>query len=99
MCEKDEFCEFGHLIKFDKQIILAGFNIFIFLYTFKEVDPDYEYLVDFDSQFKNEALIKYKKKDYQAIVTQIVNISAERQAEAIVQNELKIEDEVSKKTD
>ncbi len=52
MCEQDEFCEFGNLIKFDKSIIAAGFNIFIFLYNFKEVDPGYEDLQDFDSEFK-----------------------------------------------
>lgn len=39
LCEKDEFCEYGHLIRFDKLIIAAGFNIFIFLYNYKEVDP------------------------------------------------------------
>lgn len=38
MCEKDEFCEFGNLIKFDKEVIAAGFNLFIFLFNFKEVD-------------------------------------------------------------
>ncbi len=35
MCEINEYCQFGHLIKFDKPIIAAGFNIFIFLYNFK----------------------------------------------------------------
>ena len=53
MCEKDEYCQFGDLIKFDKSIILAGFNIFIFLYNFKEVMPGYEHIQNFDSEFKN----------------------------------------------
>ena len=56
MCEKGEFCEFGNLIEADHEIIYAGFNIFIFLYTFKLVDPPYEYLANFDSKFKNEAI-------------------------------------------
>ena len=56
MCERNEFCQFGHLIKFDKPIIAAGFNIFIFLFNFKEVDPHYEFLSNFDSEFKNESI-------------------------------------------
>jgi hypothetical protein len=64
MCEKDEYCQFGDLIKFDKSIILAGFNIFIFLYNFKEVMPGYEYMQNFDSEFKNESIYKYKQKEY-----------------------------------
>ena len=64
MCEKDEYCQFGDLMKFDKSIILTGFNIFIFLYNFKEVIPGYEYLQNFDSEFKNESIYKYKQKEY-----------------------------------
>jgi hypothetical protein len=99
MCEKGEYCQFGHLIKFDKEIIMGGFNIFIFLYGFKEVDPGYEYLQNFDSEFKNEAIYRYKQSEYMSVVLQLVNISAERQAEAVVLNELEIEEEVLKKTD
>ncbi len=65
MCEKGEFCEFGDLIEADQDIIAAGFNLFIFLYKFKMVDPTNEYLANFDSEFKNEAIYKYKKNEYE----------------------------------
>ena len=69
MCEKGEYCEFGSLTHSDKDIIAAGFNIFIFLYGFKMVDPNYEYLQNFDSKFKNEAIYKYKMKEYEELVS------------------------------
>lgn len=67
MCEQNEYCEFGHLIKFDKDIITSGFNIFLFLFQYKEVNPDCLDLNDFDYRFKNEntyqAMSKIYKKD------------------------------------
>lgn len=40
MCEQDEFCEYGHMIPFDKEIILSGFNIFTLLLQLKEILPE-----------------------------------------------------------
>lgn len=54
---------------------------------------------NFDSEFKNEAIFKYKKKDFDPIVKEITNVSAERQAEAVVLNDLEIEEEVLIKTE
>ncbi len=99
MCEKGEFCEYGSLTHSDKDIIAAGFNIFIFLYGFKMVDPNYEYLQNFDSQFKNEAIYKYKKQEYEELVSSLVNVTAERQSEAVVMNDLEIEEAVQTKTE
>ena len=78
MCEKDEFCEFGHLILYDKEIIAAGFNIFIFLNNFKEVYPTYEPLRNFDSEFKNEEVYRQMKKAYEKEVLQQITITAEK---------------------
>ena len=99
MCEKGEFCEFGNLIEADHGIITAGFNIFIFLYTFKLVDPTYEYLANFDSKFKNEAIYQYKMKEYKELVSSLVHVTAERNAEVAVMNELEIEEAVQGKTE
>ena len=99
MCEKGEFCEFGDLIEADQDIISAGFNLFIFLYKFKMVDPTYEYLANFDSEFKNEAIYKYKKNEYEQLVSSLVHVTAERNAEAAVMNELEIEEAVQAKTE
>lgn len=65
MCEQNEYCEFGHLIKYDKEIIASGFNIFLFLYQYKEVDPDCEQLSDFDYHFKNETTYQAMSKIYE----------------------------------
>lgn len=65
MCEKGEFCEFGDQIRgVDKHVVAAGFNIFIFLYNFKEVDPANEALLPFDPHFKNDRLYKKMKDRY-----------------------------------
>jgi hypothetical protein len=99
MCEKDEYCEFGHLIEFDKSIIAAGFNIFIFLYNFKVVHPNYEYLQNFDSDFRNEAIYQFKKHEYEELVSDLVNVTAERQSEAAVMNDLEVEEVVQSKSE
>lgn len=88
LCEKDEFCEQGHLIKFDKQIIAAGFNIFIFLYNYKEVDPQCENLENFDSEFKNEKVFRKMKKEFEAQIEAALNISAEKYADSVQNNDI-----------
>lgn len=50
------------------------------------VDPTYEYLANFDSEFKNEAIYKYKMKEYDELVSSLVHVTAERNAEAAVMN-------------
>lgn len=98
MCEKDEFCEHGHLIVFDKQIIAAGFNIFIFLYNYKEVDPECETLEKFDSEFKNEKLFIKMQREYEKEISLKYNITTERYADAVQNNELIIEEHIEEKT-
>ena len=71
MCEKDEFCEFGHMIAFDKSIITAGFNIFIFLYTFKEVLPYHKDLKDCDFELKNDEQYKEYMDDYKPMLKKL----------------------------
>jgi len=44
------------LISFDKEIIEAGFNFFIFLYGFKQVIPEHKELKDCDFMFQNDDL-------------------------------------------
>ena len=53
LCEKDEFCEFKYYISFDKYIIKAGFNIFIYLLQLKEHFPKEEKLQNFCFNPKN----------------------------------------------
>ena len=64
MCEKGEFCEYGYLVHQDKEVIDTGFNIFMFLHTFKEVSPTLDSLANFDSQFKNDLVYNKMKKEY-----------------------------------
>ena len=53
MCEKDQYCEFDHLIPFDKEIIHSGFNICMILLQMKEMYPDEEDLKNFVFDMKN----------------------------------------------
>jgi hypothetical protein len=80
MCEKDEFCEYGHLIKFDKLVIAAGFNIFIFLYNFKAVTPEYTPLENFDCEFRNDSLFNKMKKVYEKELALEAEVTPEKNA-------------------
>ena len=58
MCEKDEYCQYGHLISYDLQIIQAAFNIFIFMYHYREIMPESKEVEDCDFDMKNEEMYK-----------------------------------------
>ena len=65
MCEKDEFCQYGHLLKVDKEIILSGFNIFTFLYNFKDSVKDSSLVKDCDFTQNNDDLYnEYKIENW-----------------------------------
>eukprot|EP00347_Sterkiella_histriomuscorum_P002968 403366109 len=64
ICVKNEFCQFGHLITFDKKIISAGFNLFIFLQAFKEALPLHQEIQDCDFMIKKEKKYRYHYQDY-----------------------------------
>lgn len=56
-------------------------------------------MANFDSEFKNEAIYKFKTKEYSELVDSLVHVTAERNAEAAVMNELEIEEAVQAKTE
>ena len=99
LCEKGEYCEFGHLIKFDKDVIAAGFNFFMFLFNFKEACPQLEGLDDFDIEFKNEKLYQKMMKSYEKEVAAQAASMTEKYKQAVEQNEIEVEDAIQVKTE
>ena len=99
MCEKDEFCEYGHLIEFDKQIITAGFNMFMFLYQFKEADPSHPDLLNFDLKLEKDNLFQQFQKQLGERLKIETNITHEQYAEVIQRTEMEIREEIERKTE